>query len=164
MTDGIRVTDEATIPDFDAVSGDFEGTSGRITRDTLGVSLLAGGPLYDRFAEVAAQVTSGVLLEATWADLQARRDVALGIDAHVAGPRRLLGALLLPRDARRKGACALPSARPPCIAARPALSTAPRADVAQLVRAPDCGSGGPPFEPGRRYHPSPRPLSDSARP
>ena len=28
------------------------------------------------------------------------------------------------------------------------------ADVAQLVRALDCGSRGPPFEPGRRYHPS----------
>ena len=28
-----------------------------------------------------------------------------------------------------------------------------RAAVAQLVRAPDCGSGGHPFEPGRRYHP-----------
>ncbi len=27
------------------------------------------------------------------------------------------------------------------------------ADVAQLVRALDCGSRGPPFEPGRRYHP-----------
>ena len=27
------------------------------------------------------------------------------------------------------------------------------AALAQLVRAPDCGSGGPPFEPGRRYHP-----------
>ena len=27
-----------------------------------------------------------------------------------------------------------------------------RAAVAQLVRAPDCGSGGHPFEPGRRYH------------
>ena len=26
------------------------------------------------------------------------------------------------------------------------------AAVAQLVRAPDCGSGGPPFEPGRWYH------------
>ena len=26
------------------------------------------------------------------------------------------------------------------------------AALAQLVRAPDCGSGGPPFEPGRRYH------------
>lgn len=26
--------------------------------------------------------------------------------------------------------------------------------VAQLVRAPDCGSGGPPFEPGRWYHSS----------
>ena len=25
------------------------------------------------------------------------------------------------------------------------------AAVAQLVRAPDCGSGGPPFEPGQRY-------------
>jgi hypothetical protein len=25
------------------------------------------------------------------------------------------------------------------------------AALAQLVRAPDCGSGGPPFEPGRRY-------------
>ena len=29
---------------------------------------------------------------------------------------------------------------------------ASRAAVAQLVRAPDCGSGGPPFEPGRLYH------------
>ncbi len=28
----------------------------------------------------------------------------------------------------------------------------PFAALAQLVRAPDCGSGGPPFEPGRRYH------------
>lgn len=27
-----------------------------------------------------------------------------------------------------------------------------RAALAQLVRAPDCGSGGPPFDPGRRYH------------
>lgn len=26
------------------------------------------------------------------------------------------------------------------------------AGVAQLVRAPDCGSGGPPFKPGRWYH------------
>ncbi len=26
-----------------------------------------------------------------------------------------------------------------------------RAALAQSVRAPDCGSGGPPFEPGRRY-------------
>ena len=26
------------------------------------------------------------------------------------------------------------------------------ADVAQLVRAPDCGSGGPPFKSGHRYH------------
>lgn len=26
------------------------------------------------------------------------------------------------------------------------------AALAQLVRAPDCGSGGPPFEPGRWYH------------
>ena len=26
------------------------------------------------------------------------------------------------------------------------------AALAQLVRAPDCGSGGPPFEPGKRYH------------
>ena len=37
--------------------------------------------------------------------------------------------------------CAVPHARPPASAA-----------VAQLVRAPDCGSGGPPFEPGRWYH------------
>jgi hypothetical protein len=29
----------------------------------------------------------------------------------------------------------------------------PCAALAQLVRAPDCGSGGPPFEPGRRYQP-----------
>ena len=29
---------------------------------------------------------------------------------------------------------------------------APSAALAQLVRAPDCGSGGPPFEPGRWYH------------
>ena len=26
------------------------------------------------------------------------------------------------------------------------------AAIAQLVRAPDCGSGGPPFEPGWWYH------------
>ena len=32
------------------------------------------------------------------------------------------------------------------------------AAVAQLVRAPDCGSGGPPFEPGRRYHPGRIPI------
>ena len=30
---------------------------------------------------------------------------------------------------------------------------APQAALAQLVRALDCGSRGPPFEPGRRYHP-----------
>jgi hypothetical protein len=29
---------------------------------------------------------------------------------------------------------------------------APQAALAQLVRALDCGSRGPPFEPGRRYH------------
>ena len=28
-----------------------------------------------------------------------------------------------------------------------------QAALAQLVRALDCGSRGPPFEPGRRYHP-----------
>lgn len=34
------------------------------------------------------------------------------------------------------------------------------AALAQLVRAPDCGSGGPPFEPGRLYHPQPSPALD----
>ena len=33
-----------------------------------------------------------------------------------------------------------------------------RAALAQLVRALDCGSRGPPFDPGRRYHPESRVL------
>ena len=36
----------------------------------------------------------------------------------------------------------------------PGDTSAASAALAQLVRAPDCGSGGPPFEPGRRYHKS----------
>jgi hypothetical protein len=33
----------------------------------------------------------------------------------------------------------------------PCATSLTRAALAQLVRAPDCGSGGPPFKPGRRY-------------
>ena len=35
-----------------------------------------------------------------------------------------------------------------------------RAALAQLVRALDCGSRGPPFKSGRRYHPQSRPRSN----
>ncbi len=31
-------------------------------------------------------------------------------------------------------------------------ASSPRAAVAQSVRALDCGSRGPPFDPGQRYH------------
>ncbi len=36
-----------------------------------------------------------------------------------------------------------------------------RAALAQLVRALDCGSRGPPFEPGRRYHSPSRGFPDN---
>src|SRR5580658_8557517 len=32
------------------------------------------------------------------------------------------------------------------------MAASRQAALAQLVRAPDCGSGGPPFDPERRYH------------
>lgn len=38
--------------------------------------------------------------------------------------------------------------------------SSPCAALAQLVRALDCGSRGPPFEPGRRYHPPAPPVPD----
>src|SRR5882724_13710532 len=41
----------------------------------------------------------------------------------------------------------------PGLVSGPAL-TEPRAAVAQLVRAPDCGSGGRWFEPTQLYHPT----------
>src|SRR6185312_6231247 len=47
---------------------------------------------------------------------------------------------------------------PPCFGRGAALASAPRnAALAQLVRALDCGSRGPWFEPWRRYHSLDRP-------
>ena len=54
----------------------------------------------------------------------------------------------------RRGGCSRPltSAGPPAKIRRPRAVPPSRADVAQLVRALDCGSRGPQFKSGHRYH------------
>ena len=64
-------------------------------------------------------------------------------------PKAAHGALLWPLRTYKKKS---PAAQAVLHSLKLKANNARRAALAQLVRALDCGSRGPPFKPGRRYH------------
>ncbi|WP_226781828.1 hypothetical protein [Oceaniglobus trochenteri] len=80
---GVKSTFLNTSALVDEIIGNRDGGTVRVALDSLGMQMVAAGPVSDAFGELRSQITSGVLTRATWAEFSALDGAADGAGGEV---------------------------------------------------------------------------------